>query len=303
MTVFDYISLINNSFWIKISITKHISFLQYNHLSLLANSPIPIKFPAHLILIMITSQLSTKHRQAIARVPRRVGTLLFRPIVAQRGVDQRYILPIFPLYFRIGEIRPRDARLIALPLPSPHLPLPSPTALSNRVRMNRYLAAKNRGERNGARRWRGGATWSITHDETHSRGRLRRSRGIGRVNLPVSLLLLERCLLRWITGSFETVYAVRASFQGRRVITFYRGRREERGAGGGVGARIVILPPTIHLACDAHTMRVRVVRRYLERNEKIHTFAITIMRTTKTSGEEGRGSYLSRWIRCLDWAF
>lgn len=143
--------------------------------------------------------------------------------------------------------------------------------------MNRYLAAKNRGrERNGREeggggRGRGGGTRSITHHETRSRGRLRRGRGISRVNLPVSLLLLlllllfERCLLRRITGSFhQTVDGVRASFQGRRVITFYRGRWEERGAGGGVGARIVILPPTIHLAGDAQTMRVRVVRRYLK---------------------------------------
>lgn len=136
---------------------------------------------------------------------------------------------------------------------------------------------------------------------------MRCSRGIGRVNLPVSLLLLERCLLSWITGSFETVYGVRASFQGRRVITFYRGRREERGAGGGVGARIVILPPTIHLACDAHAMRVRVVRRYLE-TERENSYAryCDYDEDGERRGEGRRmeGGVLSRsWIRCLDWAF
>lgn len=118
---------------------------------------------------------------------------------------------------------------------------------------------------------------------------------MGRVNLPVSLLLLERCLLRWITGSFETVYGVRASFQGRRVITFYRGRWEERGAGGGVGARIVILPPTIHLAGDAHAMRVRVVRRYLEREN-------SYVRYYDYDENREKGVLSCSWIPCLDWA-
>lgn len=107
--------------------------------------------------------------------------------------------------------------------------------------------------------------WSITHHETRSRRWLRGSR-VGRVNLRVSLLL-DRRLLRRITGSFQTVDGIRASLQRRRVITFYRRRWEERGAGGGIGARIVILPPTIYFAGDAQTMRVGIVRRYLKRKE------------------------------------
>lgn len=114
----------------------------------------------------------------------------------------------------------------------------------------------------------GGATdLYITHHETRSRCWLRGSR-VGRVNLRVSLLLDRRLLLRRITGSFQTVDGIRASLQRRRVITFYRRRWEERGAGGRIGARIVILPPTIYFAGDAQTMRVRIVRRYLQRKEE-----------------------------------
>lgn len=116
--------------------------------------------------------------------------------------------------------------------------------------------------------------WSITHHETRCRHWLRSTR-IGRVNLRVSLLF-DRRLLRWITGSFQTVDGIRASLQRRCVITFYRRRWEERGASGRIGARIVILPPAIYLTGDAQAVWACVVRRYLEQKETIHTFSFGV---------------------------